>query len=127
MTKLENNNIIAVAQQVFNDEISGLERVSGSIDDNFVNSVNTLLKCNGKIVVTGVGKSGHIGKKIAATLASTGSPAFFMHPTEALHGDLGMISDNDTVIAISYSGEAEELISILTILKHNKATDIHHT
>ncbi len=117
MTKLENNNIIAVAQQVFNDEISGLERVSGSIDDNFVNSVNTLLKCNGKIVVTGVGKSGHIGKKIAATLASTGSPAFFMHPTEALHGDLGMISDNDTVIAISYSGEAEELISILTILK----------
>lgn len=117
MTKFDNDNIIDIARKVFNDEINGLKDVSANINKDFANSVNVLLACTGKIVVTGVGKSGHIAKKIAATLASTGSPAFFMHPTEALHGDLGMISNNDTVIAISYSGEAEELTAILTILK----------
>ena len=76
-----------------------------------------ILECKGKLVVTGVGKSGHIGAKIAATMASTGTPSFFVHPTEALHGDLGMISKNDLVLAISYSGESEELIRILPHLK----------
>ncbi len=88
-----------------------------NLDNNFIDSLNAMLNCLGKVVVTGIGKSGHIAKKIAATLASTGTPAFFMHPAEALHGDLGMINDNDVVLALSYSGEVAELSSILSILK----------
>jgi arabinose-5-phosphate isomerase len=114
---LSDNEIFDVAKQVFLDEIKSLEKLKNNITPNFISAVHTLIKCNGKIVVMGIGKSGHIGSKIAATFASTGSPAFFVHPSEALHGDLGMISDNDIIIAISYSGEASEFISILPILK----------
>lgn len=87
------------------------------IDDNFVHACEHMLHCQGRIVVTGMGKSGHIGNKIAATLASTGSPAFFMHPGEASHGDLGMITPGDVVLALSNSGETGEIITILPIIK----------
>jgi arabinose-5-phosphate isomerase len=109
--------ILQIARQVFADEIAGIEQVRNCLDDNFADAVKLIYNCKGKIVVTGMGKSGHIGNKIAATMASTGTPAFFVHPAEALHGDLGMIDEKDVVIAISYSGESDELISILPIVK----------
>lgn len=94
--------------------IEGLEQ---RIDDNFADACELMLECKGKIVVIGMGKSGHIGNKIAATLASTGSPAFFVHPGEASHGDLGMITKNDVALALSNSGETGEVLTILPILK----------
>ncbi|WP_194724325.1 KpsF/GutQ family sugar-phosphate isomerase [Noviherbaspirillum malthae] len=93
------------------------ERLVHPNEDSFINAVGLLLNCTGRVVVSGIGKSGHIARKIAATLASTGTPALFVHAAEALHGDLGMITENDAVIAISYSGEAAEFISIIPIIK----------
>jgi len=90
------------------------------LDDNFLCACRLLLNCTGKTVISGMGKSGHIGKKIAASLASTGTPAFFVHPAEALHGDLGMIGSEDVMIFISYSGRAKELDLILPLLKENQ-------
>lgn len=87
------------------------------VDDNFVAAAGILIACSGRVVVTGMGKSGHIGSKIAATLASTGTPAFFVHPGEASHGDLGMITKQDAVLALSYSGETAELSTLLPIIK----------
>jgi arabinose-5-phosphate isomerase len=113
-------NIFAIVSQVVNDEISGINNLLTNLDDNFYSLLQAIIACNGKVILTGMGKSGHIGKKIAATLASTGTPAFFVHPAEALHGDLGMIEANDLVIAISYSGEADELAHIIPILKRKK-------
>jgi arabinose-5-phosphate isomerase len=92
-------------------------RVSDSLDDAFARAVGLLLQCTGRVVVSGIGKSGHIARKIAATLASTGTPALFVHAAEALHGDLGMITESDALIAISYSGEATEFLSIIPIVK----------
>ena len=86
-------------------------------DDSFVNAAQLIMSCDGRVVVSGMGKSGHIGRKIAATLASTGTPAFFMHPGEAAHGDLGMVTKNDVVIAISNSGESSEILDILPAVK----------
>lgn len=111
------NEILNIARQVFNDEISALDTIKDSLADGFVRAVELILGCSGKVVVSGMGKSGHVGNKIAATLASTGTAAFFMHPAEALHGDLGMISHGDLVIAISYSGESDELSAILPLIK----------
>jgi arabinose-5-phosphate isomerase len=116
--------LFAVANQVFNDEIEGIKQVARNLDQSFLKSVELLLNCRGKVVVTGMGKSGHVAGKIAATLASTGTPAFFVHPAEALHGDLGMIDNKDVVLAISYSGESDELISILPVLKHKQVSII---
>ena len=93
------------------------QRIAGDSNDSLSRAVATLLECEGRVVVSGIGKSGHIARKIAATLASTGTPAFFIHPAEAAHGDLGMIKGKDVFIAISYSGEAAELISIVPIIK----------
>jgi arabinose-5-phosphate isomerase len=92
-------------------------RLSGSTGDSFNAAVELLFRCTGRVVVSGIGKSGHIARKIAATLASTGTPALFVHAAEALHGDLGMITEHDVVIAISYSGEAAEFVSIIPIIK----------
>lgn len=92
-------------------------RLSDGPDAPFAHAVELLLQCSGRVVVSGIGKSGHIARKIAATLASTGTPALFVHAAEALHGDLGMITENDAVIAISYSGEAAEFVSIIPIIK----------
>ncbi len=98
-------------------EAAAIENLIPRIDDEFVNAVQEILKCRSRVVVTGMGKSGHVGRKIAATFASTGTPAFFMHPAEAYHGDLGMITENDIVIAISNSGESSEIVNILPIIR----------
>lgn len=98
-------------------EADMVSRLIDRINNDFGRACQYLLDCKGRIVVIGVGKSGHISKKIAATLASTGSPAFFIHPSEAKHGDMGMITKSDVVLALSYSGESEELISLLPYLK----------
>ncbi|WP_455756949.1 KpsF/GutQ family sugar-phosphate isomerase [Sulfurimonas sp.] len=110
-------NYKEIAQETLNIEAQTLLQASKNVTDVFDKAVEIILACEGKLVVTGVGKSGLIGAKLAATFASTGTPSFFLHPTEALHGDLGMISSNDVVIAISYSGESEELSSILPHIK----------
>lgn len=110
-------NYKTIAQETLEIEASTLLASAKKIDDVFDKAVEIILSCSGKLIVTGVGKSGLIGAKMAATFASTGTPSFFLHPTEALHGDLGMIGKDDVVIAISYSGESEELSSILPHVK----------
>ena len=107
------SEMIKIAANVLTTEANELTRNAEILDSEFEKAVEGLYKTKGKVVVTGVGKSGHVGAKIAATLASTGTPSFFMHPTEAMHGDLGMIGKDDTLLAISFSGESEELTKIL--------------
>lgn len=106
-----------LGRAVIRTEAEMINRLSDRIGLDFAKACQHLLDCTGRIIVIGVGKSGHIGKKIAATLASTGSPAFFIHPSEAKHGDIGMITKQDAIIAISYSGESEEMVSLLPYLK----------
>lgn len=98
-------------------EAEAVTALSERIDANFTRACALIMACNGRVIVTGMGKSGHIGKKIAATLASTGTPAFFVHPGEASHGDLGMITKSDIVLAISYSGTSSEIVTLLPLLK----------
>lgn len=98
-------------------ERAGLEQLDQYINDDFARACALIFACQGKVVVMGMGKSGHIGKKMAATFASTGTPAFFVHPAEASHGDLGMVSKNDVVIAISNSGESNEILALIPVLK----------
>ncbi|MGL5597547.1 MAG: KpsF/GutQ family sugar-phosphate isomerase [Aeromonas sp.] len=105
------------ARAVFDIEKQAIDGLYQYLDDTFDRACEMVLRCNGKIVVTGMGKSGHIGSKIAATLASTGTPAFFLHPGEASHGDLGMVSEGDLMIAISNSGESDEILALLPVLK----------
>ena len=112
---MNSNDIILLAKNVFNKEIEALQKTNKSIDDDFVKLVDVLLNCQGKIIVTGIGKPGHIGAKIAATLASLGTPAFFMHPSEAMHGDLGMVESKDIVMLLSYSGESSEIVNLLPV------------
>lgn len=107
------SDTIKIAANVLKTEANELTRNAEILDGEFEKAVEILYQTKGKVVVTGVGKSGHVGAKIAATLASTGTPSFFMHPTEAMHGDLGMIGKDDTMLAISFSGESEELTKIL--------------
>lgn len=114
---------IQTAKEVLEIEQYALKTVSSQLDEGFSNAVNLILSSNGRLIVTGVGKSGHIGNKLAATLASTGTPSFFVHPAEAAHGDLGMILGNDVVLALSNSGESEEITVILPVLKR-KGTKI---
>ncbi len=109
--------IIKRAKQVLQIEAKAIEQLVKRINEQFVQAVELILACEGKVVVTGVGKSGIIGQKIAATLASTGTPAFFLHSTEGIHGDLGMLEKKDIVIAISNSGETDELSQILPLIK----------
>ena len=114
---LNYKQIIAEGQRTVAVEAAALDDLGRRLGDDFARAVEMLAACRGKVVVTGVGKSGIICRKIAATLASTGTPAIFLHPTEGLHGDLGILSDSDLVIAISYSGTTEELIKIIPTLK----------
>jgi len=114
---LNYKDIIAEGQRTIAVEAAALEDLGRRLGDDFARAVEMLAACKGKVVVTGVGKSGIICRKIAATLASTGTPAIFLHPTEGLHGDLGVLSKTDMVIAISYSGTTEELIKIIPALK----------
>jgi arabinose-5-phosphate isomerase len=110
-----------LARQVLKIESDALLALADRLDVRFAQAIDLLLACRGRVVVTGMGKSGHIGRKIAATLASTGTPAFFVHPGEASHGDLGMITSDDVVIALSYSGESQEITSILPLIKRRGA------
>ena len=105
--------ILSTAQRVINRESAALSTLAGTIGDSFAQAVGVLAKAKGRVIVSGIGKSGHIARKIAATLASTGTPAQFVHPAEASHGDLGMVTSDDVALAISYSGEAPELANLV--------------
>src|SRR5665648_53022 len=105
---------------VIETELAAVSALASRIDEGFAKACDILLGCKGRIIVTGMGKSGHIARKMAATLASTGTPAFFVHPGEASHGDMGMITAMDVVIALSNSGETAEILTILPLLKHLK-------
>ena len=108
---------ITHAKEVIQIEIDGLKTLESHIDYSFIEACNIILNCKGRIVITGMGKSGHIGKKISASLASTGTPSFFMHPAEAAHGDFGMLTEMDTILSISNSGNAEEIIKLIPLIK----------
>ncbi|TMV07053.1 KpsF/GutQ family sugar-phosphate isomerase [Ruegeria sediminis] len=113
----DTESFLRTARQVVTDEAKALEVLAGSLDEHFAEAVRLILDAKGRIIVSGIGKSGHIGHKIAATLASTGTPAYFVHPAEASHGDLGMLSEGDVVLAISNSGEAPELANLLAFTR----------
>ena len=110
-------NIIDIAKKVLRIEAEAVAALAEKLDSTFEKAIDIIFKSKGRVVVTGMGKSGLVGKKIAATLASTGTPAFFMHPAEASHGDLGMVTSDDVIIAISNSGETEELSGLIPFLK----------
>ena len=114
-------HVLHLARQVLDIEADAVRNLGTRLDDNFVRALQLMLACRGRVVVTGMGKSGHIGGKIAATLASTGTPAFFVHPGEASHGDLGMIAHDDVVLALSNSGESSEIVSIVQLIKRRGA------
>ncbi len=111
------DNHISTAKQVFEIESKSIADLSKNLTADFSKAVDAVLKSKSRVIVAGIGKSGIIGKKISATLASTGTPSLFLHPTEAFHGDLGMVQKNDVIILISYSGETEELLQIIPFLK----------
>ncbi|KVA02289.1 arabinose-5-phosphate isomerase [Burkholderia ubonensis] len=117
IAKINDDRALALARDVLDIEADAVRALSDQLDGDFVKAVALLLGCGGRVVVSGIGKSGHIARKIAATLASTGTPAFFVHPAEASHGDLGMVTADDVFIGISYSGESEELVAILPLVK----------
>lgn len=125
MTK--NSSVLDLARQVLRIEAQAVEALCSRLGEDFLAAVDSILACRGRVIVSGIGKSGHIARKIAATLASTGTPAFFVHPAEASHGDLGMIVRNDILIALSYSGEAEELLRIVPLIKRQGAQVIAMT
>jgi len=111
--------LLAVGRRTIAAEQEALKSMEMSLGEEFVSAVEIILGCHGKLIVTGMGKSGHIACKIAATLASTGTPSFFLHPAEAFHGDLGMISKEDVVLALSYSGETDEILKIIPFIHEN--------
>lgn len=127
MTDLSPKNLVAVATRVLDIEARAVNELVSRLGDAFVAACRICLEIDGRVVVTGMGKSGHIGGKIAATLASTGTPSFFMHPAEASHGDLGMITSHDLLLAVSYSGETDEVITILPLVKRMGAKLISMT
>ena len=117
-------DIKKLAQEVFEIESKEIANLSKRLTDDFEKVINAILQSSGKLIVSGMGKSGIVGKKIAATLASTGTPSFFLHPGEAYHGDLGMIEENDIVLLISNSGETDEVLKLIPFLKHQKNCSI---
>ena len=123
----DKNQIKQYAIDTFEAEAAAVRNLSNLLTDDFAKAVEAILKCTGKVVVTGMGKSGIIGKKIAATLASTGTPSFFLHPGEAYHGDLGMISSNDIVLAIANSGQTDEILRLIPFMQNNGNTIIAMT
>ena len=112
--------ILAIAQDSISVEIESLLRMQKNLDQSFCKAIELIQQCNGRLIVSGMGKSGIIGKKISATFSSTGTASYFVHPGEAFHGDLGMIKEGDVVLMISYSGETEELVRLIPFLKHQK-------
>ena len=115
--KVSNDELLALAREVLEIESRAVDALRSRLNEDFVAACQLCLNTRGRVVVTGMGKSGHVSNKIAATLASTGTPAFFMHPAEASHGDLGMITGQDLLLAISYSGETTEVVTILPLVK----------
>jgi arabinose-5-phosphate isomerase len=115
------DSALAMAREVLQIEAKAVSDLIGRLDRSFAQAVETVLNCRGRVVVSGIGKSGHIARKIASTLASTGTPAFFVHPAEASHGDLGMVARDDVFIALSNSGESDELLAIIPLLKRQGA------
>lgn len=110
-----------LAREVLNTEAAAVLALASRLDDSFLHTLDVILRCEGRVIVSGMGKSGHIARKIAATLSSTGTPAYFVHPAEASHGDLGMITNTDVIIALSYSGESQELMAIVPAIKRQGA------
>jgi len=125
--KKSRTNLLLSAKEVIRIEGEAIRHLARNLNANFSNACTAILHTKGRVIVTGIGKSGNIGKKMSATLASTGTPSLFVHPAEANHGDLGMITHNDIVLAISYSGETEEVIRILPYLKEKKISLIAMT
>ncbi|MBR4994581.1 MAG: KpsF/GutQ family sugar-phosphate isomerase [Alistipes sp.] len=119
MNSLTSQEILSLARETLNKEAEALNSMATKLDDQFVGAVDRVLNCKGKVIITGMGKSGLVGRKIAATLASTGTPSFYLHPGEAFHGDLGMISPEDVVIALSHSGETDEVLKIVPFIQNN--------
>ena len=117
-------NIRRIAEEVFEIESKEIANLSTLLTIDFENAVKSIINSNGKLIISGMGKSGIVGKKIAATLASTGTPSFFLHPGEAYHGDLGMVEKEDIVLLISNSGETDEVLKIIPFLKYQKNTII---
>ncbi len=111
------DEILQKAKRVFDTEVQALQRLRDNLDQSFVKAIELILNCQGKVITTGVGKSGHIARKVASTLSSTGTPAHFLHPAEALHGDLGVIDSGDVVLAFSNSGESPEVNSLIPYIK----------
>src|SRR5574340_225699 len=116
-----------LAREVLNVEAAAVQALATRLDESLVHALNVILHCEGRVIVSGMGKSGHIARKIAATMCSTGTPAYFVHPGEASHGDLGMITDEDVIIALSYSGESQELMTIVPVIKRQGAKLISMT
>jgi arabinose-5-phosphate isomerase len=112
---------LELGREVLSIEAAAVQALSARLDEHFLRALNLILGCHGRVIVSGMGKSGHIARKIAATLSSTGTPAYFVHPGEASHGDLGMITGEDVIIAISYSGEGQELMAIVPTIKRQGA------
>ena len=119
MTDSTKAQILEVARRAVHTEMLALKHMEETLGDSFAAAVELILASRGKCIVTGMGKSGLVGRKIAATLASTGTPSFFLHPGEAFHGDLGMISKEDIVLALSYSGETDEILKIVPFIHSN--------
>lgn len=115
-------NYLHWAQAAMQTEAQAISEVATSLDNNFIQAIDCILHCTGRTIIIGMGKSGHIGRKISATLASTGTPSYFVHPAEAAHGDLGMIVDGDVVVALSNSGESDEILAIIPALKRKHTT-----
>jgi len=118
---------LELGRQVLDIEAAAVQALSNRLDDSFLHALDLILHCEGRVIVSGMGKSGHIARKIAATMSSTGTPAYFVHPGEASHGDLGMVAGEDVFIALSYSGESQELMTIAPIIKRQGAKLISMT
>lgn len=127
MTELTSHEILELARRTLNVEAEALQNMAERLGDDFISAVNRILSATGKLIVTGMGKSGLVGRKIAATLASTGTPSFYLHPGEAFHGDLGMISKEDVILALSFSGETDEVLKIVPFIQSNGNTLISMT
>ncbi len=119
MNSLTSEEVLALARETLHKEAEALTQMAATLDEQFVGAVDNILACTGKVIITGMGKSGLVGRKIAATLASTGTPSFYLHPGEAFHGDLGMISSEDVVVALSHSGETDEVLKIVPFIQSN--------
>ena len=120
----DSERALDLARSTLTIEVQALQAMSARLDQDFAQVVQKILQLPGRVVVMGMGKSGHVGRKLAATLASTGTPSFFVHPAEASHGDLGMVTGDDLVLALSNSGESDEITSLLTALKRQGVEEV---